>query len=80
MKKANRPYVPPLGSPNARAKDLNEIARKREFPIDNLPENEQAYVKCVRWTLGRYWRREITIDQAKAEQRWHQIIYLQAGR
>lgn len=66
-------------TPNQKAKVLNILARQKEPNLNELSDNERGYVRGIRWTLLRYWRREISADQARAEQRLWQIRWLQGS-
>lgn len=77
MNKKRKLIEPPANSANMRARELNDIARHLKNDIEYLPVNEQEYVKGIRWTLIRYWRHEITANQASAERKLWQIRWLQ---
>lgn len=67
---------PSEGSPNWKAKKLNELARKASPDLSGLTEKERKYVHDIHIVLVRYIRREITADEARAWQRIEQSNFL----
>ena len=66
MKKKAVKKEPPPGSPLARAKRLDHIARQPAPDTTGLPEKERLYVEKLHGHLVRYWHREISGEELAA--------------